>query len=99
VLYVHQGRASRRVATAFEQLFQESGVGDVGEVFLAELLALAVEFVREALQKKQAEDEFLELRGVHLATQNVGGFEEEAFELGEGDFFSVQNFILMKHSW
>ena len=31
---------------------------------------------------------------VHLAAQNVGGLEEEVFELGEGDFFSAQNFPL-----
>ena len=51
------------------------------------MLALAVEFVGQALQEEHAEDEFLELGGVHLAAQDVGGLEEEAFELGEGDLF------------
>jgi len=40
----------------------------------------------ETLQEKQAEDELLELRGIHLATQDVGGLEEEVLELGKGDF-------------
>ena len=37
----------------FEQFLQECGVGDVGEVLLAELLALAVELVGEALEKSR----------------------------------------------
>src|SRR5262245_2495043 len=78
----------------FEKLLQERSVRDVGEISLAEKLTLAVEFVREALQKEHAEDEFLELRGIHLATQDVGGLEEEAFELGESNFFSAQHFFL-----
>jgi len=43
----------------------------MSEVLLAELLALAVEFIREALQEQHAKDEFLELRGVHLAAENI----------------------------
>ena len=70
----------------FEKFFQERGIGDVGEVLLAELFALAVEFVRKALEEQHPEDEFLELGRIHLAAQNVGGFEEEAFELRKGDF-------------
>ena len=65
------------------------------EIFLAELLALAVKLVGEALEEEHAEDEFLELRGVHLAPQDIGGFEKEGFELGEGDFFSGQNSFLL----
>ena len=57
--------------------------------FLRSGLALAVELVGKALEEEQAEDEFLELRGIHLATQNVGGFEQEAFELGKRDFVGV----------
>ena len=57
----------------------------MGIVLLAELLALAVELVGEPLQEQHSEDEFLELGGVHLAAQDVGGLEEEGFELGEGD--------------
>jgi hypothetical protein len=48
-------------------------------------LALEVELVGQALQEQHAEDEFLELRGIHLAAQDVGGLEQEGFELGEGD--------------
>jgi len=44
-----------------------------------QLLALAVKLVGESLQKEHAEDEFLELRGVHLAAQYVRGFEEKGF--------------------
>ena len=72
----------------FEQLLQQSGVGDVGEILLAQLLALAVEFIRQPLEEQHAEDEFLELGGIHLAAQDVGGLEQEAFELGERDFFA-----------
>ena len=62
----------------------------MGEIFLAQLLALAVELIGEALEEEHAEDEFLELRGIHLAAKNIGGFKEKGFELGEGDFFSGQ---------
>ena len=72
----------------FEQLFLESGVGDVGEVLLAEMLALAVKLVRQTLDEEQAKDKFLELRGIHLAAKNVSGLEKEAFKLGERDFFA-----------
>ena len=37
------------------------------------------------LEKEHAEDVFLELAGVHLAAQDVGGFEEVAFKLGQGE--------------
>jgi hypothetical protein len=71
----------------FQQLLdQQLGlIFQMGEVFPAQLLALAVELVGQALEEEHAEDEFLELRGVHLAAQDVGGLEEEGFELGEGD--------------
>ena len=60
----------------------------MGEVLLAKMLALAVEFIGEALEEQHAEDEFLELGGVHLAAQDVGGLEQETFELRERDFFA-----------
>jgi len=66
----------------------------MGKVLLAETTPLEIELVGEALDEEQAEDKFLELRGIHFAAQDVGGFEKEAFELGESDFFaghSVQN--------
>ena len=72
----------------FEQLGDEIRlVFEVCEGLLAELLAFAVELVGEPLQEQHAEDELLELRGVHLAAQDVGGFQKEGLELGEGDFF------------
>src|SRR5208283_1924963 len=42
------------------------------EVFLAQLLPLLVELIRQPLQKKHAENEFLELQGIHLAAKNIG---------------------------
>ena len=71
----------------FEQLGDEIRlVFEVCEGLLAELLASAVELIGEPLQEQHAEDEFLKLRGVHLAAQDVGGLQEEGLELGEGDF-------------
>lgn len=49
-----------------------------------DLLALGLELVRAPLQEEQAEDVLLEVGGVHLAAQDVGGPEEVAFKLGEG---------------
>ena len=51
------------------------------EVPLAELLALTVELVGEPFQEQHSEDELLELGGIHLAAQDVGGFEQEGLEL------------------
>ena len=79
----------------FQQFLDQLGlVFEMGEVLLAQLLALAVELVGQALQKEHPEDEFLELRSVHLAAQDIRGFEEEGFELGEGDLFSGQDGVL-----
>ena len=55
-----------------------------GHLLRDDLLAALVEHVGAALEEQHAEDVFLELRGVHLAAQDVGGLEEVAFELGEG---------------
>ncbi len=75
-----------------EQFLQQFGLGfQVGEGGIAQNGALAVELVRQALDEQHAEDEFLELASVHLAAQDVGGSEQEAFELGEGDFFLIHN--------
>jgi len=38
--------------------------------------------VGEPLQEEHPEDEFLELRSIHFAAQDVCGLEEEGFELG-----------------
>ena len=79
----------------FQQLLDKVGlIFKMGKVFLAQLLALAVELVGEALEEEHAEDEFLELRGIHLAAQNIGGLEEKRFELGKGDFFSGLHVLL-----
>jgi len=75
----------------FQEILDKVGlVFQVGEIITSELFALAVELVGEALEEEQAENEFLELRGVHLAPKDVGGFEKKGFELGEGDFFVGQ---------
>jgi hypothetical protein len=54
-----------------------------GFQLLGELLALLVEEVEEPLQDKHAEDDFLVLRGIHIATQVVTGAEQEAGELAQ----------------
>gem|GEM_PF-7066045 len=88
-----KGRAVRGLV--FKQFFDEFKlVFQVGEVSVAQLFSLAVEFIAEALEEEHSEDEFLELRGIHLAPQDVGGLEEKRFELGEGDFFSGQERFL-----
>ena len=62
----------------FQQFLNQLGlVFQMGEILLAQLLALAVELVREALQKQHPEDEFFEFRGIHLTTQDVCGFEQK----------------------
>ena len=63
---------------------------EVREGSIAKLLAFAVELVGEPLQEQHAEDELLELRGVHLAAQDICGLEEKRLELGEGDFLLFQ---------
>lgn len=44
-----------------------------------------VKDVRHALEEEHAEDVFLVFGRVHGAAQDVGGFHQEGFELGEGD--------------
>ena len=44
--------------------------------------ALDLEHVARPLQEQRAEDVLLELRGIHLPAQDVGGGEEVPFELG-----------------
>jgi len=53
----------------------------MGKVLLAKIFPLTVKLVGKALQEEQAENEFLELRGIHLAAQNIGGLEEKRFQL------------------
>ena len=74
----------------FEQLSNEVRlVSEVCEGSLAELLAFAVELIRQPLQEQHAEYEFLELRGIHLAAQDIGSLQEEGFELGESDLLLI----------
>ena len=56
-------------------------------ILLADFVALFVKLIGHALNKKHAEDVFFEFGGIHLATEDVCGFEEERFELAECDFF------------
>jgi len=50
-----------------------------------------LEHIGAALQEQRAENLLLELRGIHLAAQDVGGREEVTFKLGEscGHVFGV----------
>ena len=57
---------------------------------LLKLLTLAIELIRQALEKEHPKDEFLEFRRIHLAAQDVGGLKEEILKLAEGDFFVLQ---------
>ena len=80
----------------FEQLGDEVRlVFEVCEGLLAELFAFAVELIGEPLQEQHAENEFLKLRGVHLAAQDVGGLQEEGLKLGEGDLLLFQFPVLL----
>lgn len=74
-------------------LQQRRPVLQVREGGVAQHRALKVELIGQALDEQHAENEFFELAGVHLAAQDVGGFEEEAFELGEGDFFLIHGWV------
>ena len=46
-------------------------------------LAPLIEHVGTALEKEHSKDVFLEFGRVHLAAQDVGGFKQVAFELGQ----------------
>jgi hypothetical protein len=71
----------------------------VGKIFLAELFALAVELIRQTFEEQHSEDEFFELRGIHLTPKNIRGFKKKVFELGEGDFFSGQILFLWRDKY
>jgi hypothetical protein len=62
----------------------------VSKVRFAQLLSPAVKLVRQALDEEHPKDELLKFRGVHLAAQNIGSFEQETFKLGESYFFFLQ---------
>ena len=66
---------------------------------LLKLLTLAIELIRQALEKEHPKDEFLEFRRIHLAAQDVGGLKEEILKLAEGDFFVLQlQYLTFKNS-
>lgn len=70
----------------FEEFGQQLGA-QMGKI-LFDGSPLEFELIGEAFEKQHSEDEFLELRGIHLPAKDVGRLEEEGFELGKGDFFS-----------
>src|SRR5690606_20916524 len=57
----------------------------LGALGLDHLLALRLELVRAALNEQHAEDELLELGGIHRAAEDVSGAEQVALELGKGE--------------
>ena len=62
----------------FGNSLEEVGlVLEMSVIVVLQMLALAVEFVLQALQEQHAEDEFLELGGIHLTAEDVSGLEEE----------------------
>ncbi|MNN35242.1 hypothetical protein D3C81_1490890 [compost metagenome] len=46
-----------------------------------DLLIALLENVGAALEEQHAKNVFLELRGIHLAAQNIGSLEQMAFQL------------------
>jgi len=57
-------------------------------------LELAIKLIRQTLEEQHSEDELLELRGIHLAAQDVSGLQKKRFKLGYCDFFSGQDGFL-----
>lgn len=55
-----------------------------GEVLRVDGVVLLLEDVGASLQEKHPEDELLELRGVHLAAEDIRDGEEMAFKLRKG---------------
>ena len=62
-----------------ELLLDQVGLQALGLVLSPERLRDLLELVVQPLQEQHAEDEFLELRGIHVAPQDVAGLEELAF--------------------
>jgi len=54
-----------------------------------DLIPPLLEHIRAALQEQHPKDVFLELRGIHLAAQDVGRTEQVALQLGEGELAGV----------
>ena len=55
----------------------------LGELVGDDLLAFDIEHVAGTLQEQRSEDVLLELGGVHLPAEDVGGGEEVSFQLGK----------------
>src|SRR5690606_30266105 len=55
-----------------------------GQLELDDFLASLLEHVGAAFEEEHSEDVLLEFGGIHLSAQDVGGFEEVAFKLGQG---------------
>ena len=69
------------------QLFHIDEVSDV-DLALAGLLELLADFllalledIRATLQEQHPEDVYLEFRGIHFATQDIGRLEQVPFQL------------------
>ena len=72
-------RATREIAAAAIRLVTILNDVSLRKLVVDDLLPALRELVGAALEEQHAEDVFLELGGVHLAAQDVGGFEEVAF--------------------
>ncbi|MFC5440023.1 hypothetical protein [Rhodanobacter ginsenosidimutans] len=66
----------------------------MGKVPHAQACPLGIELVGQALDEEQAEDEFLEFGGIHLATQDIGRAHQERFELRQANFWVFQQVVL-----
>ena len=81
------GRDEERVAVVVGIVGSSLGVllaAALGELVGDDLLPLDLEHVARPLQEQHAEDVLLELGGIHLPAQDVGGGEEVPFELRKG---------------
>jgi hypothetical protein len=47
---------------------------------------VSLELVVDPFEEQHTKDVFLELRRIHVATQDVAGFEENALKAWEGEF-------------
>jgi len=70
-------------------LFNEVGLQPLGRVLSPQCFPISLELVVQPLQKQNAEDVFLELRRIHVASEDVARLEELPFEPSEGQTFSL----------
>jgi len=57
--------------------------------FFADLLLLTVELVRQPFEEQHPEDEFLELRGIHIPAQDVARLEQPCFQPSERELLGL----------